>query len=810
MLRRDGFVKVLDFGLAKLAEPRATPAELEAPTQMRGNTSPGVVMGTVNYMSPEQARGLEVDERTDIWSLGVVLYEMLSGSAPFKGQTPTDVTVSILEREPVSLATMSQDLPAELDWIVKKALRKDREERYQTIKEMQGDIRGLKQELEFAAKLERSAIPNSSSEDRQAPVKKSVEAVVSLTTDKTAVISTDEIKVQLANVDQQASKAKRRRTSVIAAAVALGLVAVGVAFYKLFLTGTTVAPFEAMSIKRLTNHGKAIIAAISPDGKYFAYVLTDAGKQSLWIRQTNATNDTQVLPPAPVGFFGLTFSRDGTELYYVVKANDPGTLYRLPALGGTPVKLLEKLDSPVSFSPDGKRLAFVRGDFPNRGDSAIIIANSDGSGEQTIAERKLPELFVPIPFTGPSWSPDGKLLACAVTNTKSESRVVAVNIEDGKETILTSRAWPTIGRVAWLPDMSGLLMAARDEASTTSQLWDLSYPGGEARKVTNDLNAYRDVNLTADGSKLITIQTSGLINIWVVPDLKTENAVRSPAADRSSADELGSPIKLGVGNVGFQSGNESISWTPDGRIVFVSASGKQGDIWIVNPDGSNRKQLTFGTGDIHNPDVSQDGRYIAFTSSRSGQRNVWRMNLDGSDLRRLTNGQADYLPGFSPDSRWIVYSSLNSGILTLWKVPTDGGTPIEIVNRQALNPVVSPDGGQIAYLFSEGTAGAPPNRIAVIPFEGGEPVTGFEVPQGLAAGRTILSWSKDGRSLLYTAIANNVSNIWSQSLEGGTPKQITDFREHIISAFDWSRDGHRLACARGLVIRDAVLISNAK
>jgi uncharacterized repeat protein (TIGR03803 family) len=812
MLRTDGYVKVLDFGLAKLTERKSMHLKSEAPTLMSGNTSPGIVMGTIKYMSPEQARGLDVDERTDIWSLGVVLYEMIAGSEPFNGVSQTDVLVWILEREPASLVTLSEGIPAELDWIVKKALRKDREERYQTVKEMLGDLRGVKQELEFEARLERTATTKGSAAKRRTPAKRRGGSLAALLTNKFAVIPTNEIReAQFTKVETVAGQGKRSWTPLIAALALIVLAVAGVALYKIFLQGKRSEPFQAGNIKRLTNHGRAIAAAISPDGKYFAYVLSDAGKQSLWIRQTSATNDTQVVPPAPVGYFGVVFSRDGNDLYYTTKANDPGTLYRIPALGGTPIKLLEKLDSPVSFSPDGKRLTFVRGDYPNRGDSGIFIANSDGTGEQQLAARKLPDFFVPINFTGPSWSPDGRLVACAVTNTKSESRVIAVNVQDGKEEVLTPQPWPSIGRVEWLSDMSGLLMVARDKASTGAQIWQLSYPDGEARKITNDLNFYRDVNLTADASQLITIQTSGLINIWVVADGNPESAAQLPTGNRNASVEAGNPRQLSIGNVGYLGGNEGISWTPDGRIVFIFASGKQGDVWIMNSDGSNSKQLTFNAGNNHNPVVSPDGRFIIFTSGRSGQRNVWRMNVDGSDPKQLTNGLVDFLPAISPDGQWVVYSSLNNGILTLWKVGTDGGTPVEILNEGAINPVVSPDGKQIAYLFTESSApGALPNRIAVMPFEGGGPVKTFEVPQGTGGARTILDWSGDGRSLLYTVVNNNVSNIWSQPLDGGKPVQVTDFKEHLITAFGWSRDGRQLACSRGILIRDAVLINNSK
>ena len=162
MIRRDGIVKVLDFGLAKLAPIQSSGSGPEDSTQALGRTSPGVVMGTVAYMSPEQARGQALDARTDIWSLGVVIYQMLTGSSPFTGATSSDTLVSILEREPRSLHSFSPEIPEELEWIVTKALTKDCDDRYQTAREMFTDLRRVKQRLSVAAELERSVAPQLS------------------------------------------------------------------------------------------------------------------------------------------------------------------------------------------------------------------------------------------------------------------------------------------------------------------------------------------------------------------------------------------------------------------------------------------------------------------------------------------------------------------------------------------------------------------------------------------------------------------------------------------------------------------------
>ncbi|HEU5131136.1 MAG TPA: protein kinase, partial [Pyrinomonadaceae bacterium] len=399
MLRPDGYVKVLDFGLAKLSE-QATPAvAAEAPT-IQVRTGSGIVIGTAGYMSPEQARGLGVDHRSDIFSLGAVIYEMLARRKPFEGDTPSDTLAAILKTEPPPLARVARGVPSELVRIVNKSLRKDREERYQVVKDLWLDLKALKQELEFQDKLDRSV----ASEADGTAVLHAVEPTEVLsgprpTTERSAISNISEsISIEI------------KRHKVGAALAFLGillLVGAGIfGVYKWLNRAEPVSHFADVRLTRLTNSGNAIDATISPDGKYIVYVLSDRSRQSLYIRQVSTANDKEIVPPAAVGYFGITFSPDGTELYYATKSNlSEGTLYRIPVLGGIPVKVLERIDAPVSFSPDGKQFALIRGNYPNQGESAIVIANVDGSGERNLVVKKMPQRFYPIFFTGPSWSP---------------------------------------------------------------------------------------------------------------------------------------------------------------------------------------------------------------------------------------------------------------------------------------------------------------------------------------------------------------------------------------------------------------------
>ena len=802
MVRPDGYIKVLDFGLAKLTERPLNP-DTEAPTRALVHTDPGMVMGTARYMSPEQARGLAVDARTDIWSLGAVLYEMVAGRPPFEGATTGDVISAVLNKEPLPLARYQPGAPEALEWIVTKALTKDKEGRYQTAKELLTDLRRLKQRLEFEAEMERSVSPDKTSGTMPAMSTVSGQEAAIETQTREPAMRTAEVgqaHTTATSAEYLVSEIKRHKGGAIAlaAALVLAFAAVSFALYKFLGQRKSAPSFQNMKVTKLTNTGKVTIAAISPEGKYVVHAVDDGGVESLWVRQVATSSNVQIVAPAEASYRGITFSADGNYIFYVLnEKNSPiSIVYQLPILGGTPRKLLEDIDGSMTLSPDGRRFAFVR-NYPSKRESVLLIANVDGSNEQILGTRKDPSAFRWGARVGPAWSPDGKVIACPVrnggeSNSDSYQTVVIVGVEGGAEKPVTTQKWRWVEQVTWLSDGSGLILTAGDQSPNSSgQIWHLSYPGGEVRKVTNDLNDYTGVSITADSSTLVTVQSVTLGDFWVAPNGEASKA-RQITSNKST------------------DGSAVLSWTPDGRIVYTSRVSGHSDIWIMNADGSGQKQLTHNAGDNYIPIVTPDGRYIVFVSDRSGKSHIWRMDLDGGNAKQLTNGDTRELdPACSPDSQWVFYAASGPSQTNLWRVSIDGGDAVQLTEPPLFYYIffVSPDGKQIVCNIND--LSMRKYRVAILPIEGGKPTKFFDLPRTVSLPSAV-QWSPDGRSLVYVDTRNGVSNLWSQPLDGGAPKQLTDFKSELIGNFSWSKDGRQLALTRGTVTNDAIMISDFK
>jgi eukaryotic-like serine/threonine-protein kinase len=797
-----GRVKVLDFGLAKLASAAGvTDRTSGSEIATRVKTSPGVVMGTVNYMSPEQALGREVDRRSDVFSFGVVMYEMATGRLPFAGDTVTETIDRITHSQPEAIARLNYDVPAELELIVKKALRKDREERYQTIHDVLVDLRDVKRETDLAASLERSTPPpvKSAEHPTQTIIHPSTSEISAPPASPTSTIPPAH---PTSSAEYLIGEIRRHKTGAIfISALAVIVLAVsGFGVYKLIGSRQQAKPSQAptnMRIQRLTANGKALEAAISPDGKWVVYVQKDGGQRSLHVRQIATGSDVEIIPPADVRIGRAAFSADGNYIYYPLfdRNNPGGALFRAPSLGGTPVKLLTNISGPITFSPDGKQIAFDRDDEVISREDQIIVANADGTGERKLTARKDEQWFA---HASCGWSPDGKTIACpggGYTGNGSRDTVIAIDVATGKQTEFSSKQLSDAGSVSWLKDGSAVLLTAGEPGSSIQQLWLISYPQGDARRITTDLNEYSGPDLTADGNTISTVQYDQTANVWT-----------------ASVTDLDHPRQVTTGKLEGKGslGGSCVVWTRDGRIIYTVNTNGSGDIWIMNADGSNQRALIT---DPHNDDaamVSPDGRFVVFTSERDGLPSIWRMDLDGGSLTQLTKGHEDYGMSITPDGRWVVFDSWRTGRRTAWKVSIDGGEPIQVLDKFTSVPTVSPDGKSLAAFYRDEQPGAP-WRLLIASFEPGsvqtktfDPIAPIDVSV-LQGG---IRWAQDGRAVLYLTSRDGTNNLVSQPIDGGPPKQITNFKENGMGSFAFSPDGKTMAFARSSTRSDVVLISD--
>jgi Tol biopolymer transport system component len=592
------------------------------------------------------------------------------------------------------------------------------------------------------------------------------------------------------------SEIKRHKTGVALAVVAIPLLVAGAFFiWSKLAAPEKPRPTPTMKITRLTSGGRVNnipidgSTSISPDGKYVVYTLNEAGKISMWVRQILTGSDVQILPASELRNAGTTISNDGEFVYYVGKTwgSTVGTLFQIPILGGTPHKVLDRVSSPVSFSPDASQFTFVREN--EQQESMLMIANADGSGERSLATRKGNDWFA---IEGPAWSPDGNVIACAAgTDTGGTyMTVLGYSVADGAETSLTAQKWHgDMRRVLWLKDGSGLVVPIQ-EAAQGNQLWFISQPDGTARRITNDLNGYGavSVGVSADSKTIVTVQNKPSFQVWTT-------AWGDPSAQ---------PVQITHGD---NDGVAGVEWTPDGEILYFSNTGETTDLIKIKPDGTEARTLVKDPKIPLEPAVSPDGKFVYFNSVRSGTPHIWRVNIDGTDLKQVTFGDfSDFAPTVSPDGRWIFFLSWRTGLELVWKMPADGGEAIQVTDKPMNHVVFSPDGKFIAG--PQLVAGAPTSwQLAVIPLDGSGAVKLIPRPSYVDV-KSGISWSPDGRALVARSERGGVGNLWSFPIDGGAPKQITTFTSDSISNFAISHDGKRLAISRGYSNLDVVLIKD--
>jgi Tol biopolymer transport system component len=689
-------------------------------------------------MSPEQAEGKAVDPRSDIFSLGVLLHEMVTGERPFKGDTNVSIISSILKDTPAPVTDLNPALPADLARIIRRCLAKDPARRYQSAADVRNELEDLKQDVDSG-----------------------VSAVTVRPTTR--------------------SNRNRSRTALALAATIVAIAA-GAAWYLMKGARKTAEPaaFTIDHLTRLTTSGTVTLAAMSPDGRYVVHVKGAVTEPSLWVRQTATTSDVQIVPPSPVVYDGLAFSPDGNYVYYNTYPLPGGglaTLYRIPVLGGAPTMVLADVDSGPAFAPDAQAFAFTRG-APAKGTTAIVIANLDGGNARELATLPSPNRFQ---LEAPAWSPDGKTLLALGTKGTATAAVFAVDVQSGRVTQIPGD-WAGLRAVAWLPDGQSFIADGVDPSriSVNSQLWRVSYPAGERTHVTNDLNAYVGVSLAADGLSLATVQTETTAGIEV-----------SAVSDLSNWRRV-------TGEPGRADGTAGMSWMPDGRIVYTSATSGAPQLWIVNADGKNPRQLTTTLPTALNPFASADGRWVYFDSICAEGRCLYRIAADGSGLAQITRGGSEVRPVVSPDGATVYFSRTIGGENRAGRVSAQGGEVTQLSDASFAPIGIAPDGKTLV-----GPSWSEQHRRSVVGL------------LDVASGRITLlpdipfpnaNFSADGRALLFPDLTTQPARLMMRPLPDGAAKPVGGGVTGLPFGAAFSRDG-RIAISRGTRQSYVVLIS---
>ena len=752
-----GRAKLLDFGLAKL--DAGTHARSSAPTGDEERlTQTGATLGTVSYMSPEQARGDSLDARTDLFSFGVMLYEMATAVAPFTGSSNAVIFHEILSKTPASPQRLNPDVPPELDRVITKALEKNRDVRCQSAAEMLSDLKRLKRDRDSSA-----SEPSFKTLAAGAPIS----------------ASSDTLMV--------ASVVKRHHFGLAFIAVALALALAGAAYLANRQSGSSpassAASFGDLEIERLTSSGNARSPAISPDGKYVAYVQRDGDNDSLWIRQTATTSNTRIVSPQPgVALAAVTFTPDSTFVDFVRRGRQGElavfSLWRVSFLGGTPRRLIDDVHSAVGWSPDGRQMAFIRS--PGTSDS-LVIADADGRSERVLVTQQSPGprfstvLYPGNPSSTPAWSPDSRVIAAGGIDFSKGlvEKVFFVNVSDRSISAAPSPAGS--GGVAWMDD-SSLIVTRRTES--LNQLWRLSYPGGQLSRVTNDLSTYSGVSLTADRGALVTGRTEVQGSIWT-----------GDAAASSGKDTI-QPVAAA-----FTTG-QAIAWAAD-RLIFTTA---QQALYALPPGGGAPELIV---SKARYPRATSDGATVVYVSAEPGaDGTLWKLDTNSGRATPLASGNNSY-PVITPDDQDVIFMSnpgVRGGALSL--VPLAGGTPTRPFEISTNGVNVSPDGKLLAF------AGSYQNRRSLMLCDWPACVT--RRPLAPLEAVSDIRWMPDGRSVAY-APRQAGANIWVQPLDKSKPHQLTHFTDgRLLLDFAWSRDGTRLAIVRATISSDIVLVKGLK
>jgi serine/threonine protein kinase len=778
-----GQAKVLDFGLAKQMVARGVGEAVTAggPTLASDPnlTSPGMALGTVGYMSPEQVRGESLDGRSDLFSLGLVIYEMATGRQAFTGNTSGVIFAAILEREPPPPSRVNPELPAELDHIVTKALDKNPKLRYQHAADLRTDLQRLKRDSDSG----RSAATPASTVQAAPPISAPAPTATTPGSGSSAI-----------RAAAQQNKGKMIAGAMIAILV---LAVAGYGVYSLLRGKAAAVPFQNFTITKVTNSGQVQDATISPDGKYVLSIVENNGKISLWLRNIPTGSNTQVLPPEAARYESPIFSPDGNYIYYSKSADAAGNvnnLFRIPVLGGDSVRVVRDIDVGPVFSSDGQRMAYLRANDPVVGKFLILTANADGSDEKTVFSG-------PTPFPlSLAWSPDGKLIAYIQSlGADGQGVVRTLDISSGQDHALATLTEKFALRLAWMPDGRGLMIIYQDRATgfARSQIGFVSFPEGQFHPITNDTNGYQTVSISADGKAIATMQREDSVSVVLLP-----------------ASGRGTPVT--VPGISSGEGVRGLFWSDNQNLLL----GTRNSILRNSLDGSHQATVvTDSKAFIFGSNACPDGGpFLVSWYSRDGRdaTNIWRVDADGSHPLQLTHGADDGSPVCSPDGKSFYYEDRKK--TGIYRVPIQGGTP-ELIKAStmangfiaAVSRNLSPDGKWLPVIV---TSLDPATQVDVHALELIDVATNTATSvRTFPSQPTItlpLQFTPDGKNVAYRVIVNGTENVWMQPLDGSKDRPVTDFTTDHIRSFAWSPDGKSLAVLRTHLVSDVVLLREGK
>ncbi len=586
-------------------------------------------------------------------------------------------------------------------------------------------------------------------------------------------------------------KANHRRRNWLILAFASVLVFSAVAFaVKNFVPSlnssgaknSAAAPFETFKLKRHSESGDITGVKVSPDGKFIAY--TDK-KGALWLKNTATDSNVKIVPDSEtIGSFVGGISPDNNYIYIGRNLKDKkNEIVKMSLFGGVvQQKIAENTQTDLSLSSDGKQLSFIRNKVET-GEFALIVANTDGTGERKVAVNK-PDEWFGMWSQSTAWSPDGSLIACTGGTTsdgKSNWNIRIFRAADGAEISLIKpeAGWSWIDAVAWLPDGDNLLVISGDKSSS-GQIYKYTISTGIWRRITNDLSNYVQLTVTADGKTIITTQEENPGNLWIFP----------ASGDKSQAKQITFGRNLMTDATG-------VSWTPDGKIVYATNAGGKWEIWKIDADGANQKQLTqnsAGNDSCSQPMVSPDGRYIFFHAGRDGVSNIWRMDADGANATQLTD-DGGFSPSITPDGRFVIYSRWTPSS-TLWQVSIEGGKSEQFSKIDTAGLAsVSPDGKQMAFSYYN----IKTVQTCVAPVGADAPEKCYDI------SRSFPRWTADGKAFYY--LDHLYKGIWKQPLDGKR-KLFLEFTGERTNNFVFSPDGKQLVVARSKSTQDIVALTN--